>query len=105
MTVVLSPGRLEPTLPSLDTLPKMTKPVSAFHLAQKRPSLVAPVPPSVSLLVVEGLTSPCSRLAGLSINSRPSVTSSSLLFYQHGILLTIDFNQLAPYSWCCHEPS
>jgi len=95
VTVVLSPGHLEPTLPSLDTLPKTTRPVSVSHLVQKRLSLVAPVPPSASSPAVEGLTNPCSRPAGLTTNSRLSVTSSSFVVF----LSTRDSPDKASTSW------
>jgi hypothetical protein len=94
VTVVLSPEPPEPTLPSLDTLPKTARPVSVSRLVPKRPSLIGPVPPSASSLVVEGSINPCSRPAGLTTNSRLSVTSSSFGFGQCGVFLTV-----GPISW------
>ena len=61
--------------PSSVTLPMRTRPAFGFHLARRRPSLAVRAPLSELLLVVDVLTSRCSRLAGHITNTRPSATS------------------------------
>ena len=72
VTVVHSRVPPEIMPPSLVTPLMRTRPASASHLAQRRLSLAARVPLSVSLLVGDVSTNHCSRQVGHITNTRPS---------------------------------
>src|SRR5258708_9438766 len=76
VTVVHSLVLLATMLPS-SVIPLMrTRPAFGFHLAQRRLFLAVRAPLLASLLVVDVLTSHCSRLAGHITNTKPNVTST-----------------------------
>ena len=65
------------TMPPSSAIPlTRTRPAFDFHQAQRRPSPAVRAPPLALLLVVDVLTSRCSRLAEHITNTRPNVTST-----------------------------
>ena len=79
-TVVPSHAPLAIMPPSSVTPPTRIRPVFVFRLARKRPSRAAHALRSASLLVVDVLTSLCSRLAGRITNTKLNDTSTVTLF-------------------------
>ena len=88
VTVVHSHVPRETMPPSSDTPPMRTRLVFVSHLAQKRLSPAVHALLSVSLLVVDVLTSRCSRLAGHITNTRPNATSTIYLSQLNTVILT-----------------